>query len=60
MELPRGMRINVVSPTKIEDSADVFDDQFPGMRPVPMEQLVQHYLHCVQGAETGRVIRAYG
>jgi hypothetical protein len=54
------MRINVVSPTKIEDSLDVFDDQFPGMRPVSMDQLIEHYVDCVQGNATGRVIRAYG
>jgi NAD(P)-dependent dehydrogenase (short-subunit alcohol dehydrogenase family) len=60
IELPRGMRINVVSPTKIEDSVDVFDDQFPGMRPVSMDQLVEHYMHCIRGDDTGRVIRAYG
>jgi hypothetical protein len=44
----------------IEDSADAFDDQFPGIRPVPMDQLVEHYLHCVRGDDTGGVICAYG
>jgi NAD(P)-dependent dehydrogenase (short-subunit alcohol dehydrogenase family) len=59
IELSRGMRINVVSPTKIEDSVDVFDEQFPGMHALPMDQLIKHYLHCIQGNDTGRVIRAY-
>jgi hypothetical protein len=60
IELPAGMRINVVSPTMIADSADTYAEQFPGMRPVPMDQLVDHYLQCVEGSETGRIIRAYG
>lgn len=60
IELSREMRINVVSPTMISDSAEVFSEHFPGMRPVPMDELVDHYLDCVEGSRTGRVIRAYG
>ncbi|AWS43482.1 short chain dehydrogenase [Streptosporangium sp. 'caverna'] len=60
IELPRGMRINVVSPTMIGDSVATFDEHFPGMRPVPMNELVDHYLHCVEGDDTGGVVRAYG
>jgi NAD(P)-dependent dehydrogenase (short-subunit alcohol dehydrogenase family) len=60
IELPRDMRINVVSPTMIDDSVDAFAEHFPGMRPVPMDGLVSHYLHCVEGDDTGRIIRAYG
>ncbi len=60
IELPRRMRINVVSPTMIGDSVDAFAADFPGMRPVPMDELVDHYLHCIEGDNTGRVIRAYG
>ncbi|MFJ6670204.1 short chain dehydrogenase [Actinosynnema sp. NPDC091369] len=60
VELPRGMRINVVSPTITDDSVDAFGEHFPGLRPVPVDELVDHYLHCVEGTDTGRVIRAYG
>lgn len=61
VELPRGMRINAVSPTLVADSADTFADHFPGMRPVPMAELVRHYLDCIDtGTDTGRIIRAYG
>lgn len=60
LELPRGMRINVVSPTMIGDSVAAFGEQFPGMRPVAMDELVDHYLRCVEGEDTGRIIRAYG
>ena len=60
IELPRGMRINVVSPTMVGDSVDAFAHYFPGMRPVPMDELIDHYLRCVEGADTGHIIRAYG
>ncbi|WP_424186526.1 short chain dehydrogenase [Actinokineospora sp. G85] len=60
IELPRGMRVNVVSPTMIGDSIEVFGDHFPGMRPVPMTELIDHYLHCVESDDTGHIIRAYG
>ncbi|MEU1545815.1 short chain dehydrogenase [Nocardia sp. NPDC005745] len=60
IELPRRMRINVVSPTMIADSVDAFAGDFPGMRPVPMDELVDHYLRCIEGNDTGGVIRAYG
>ncbi|MEC3917575.1 short chain dehydrogenase [Nocardia sp. CDC160] len=60
IELRRKMRINVVSPTMVGDSVDAFAEYFPGMRPVPMNELVDHYLHCVEGEGTGQIIRAYG
>jgi NAD(P)-dependent dehydrogenase (short-subunit alcohol dehydrogenase family) len=60
IELPRDMRINVVSPTLIGDSVDDFGAHFPGMRPVPMDELVDHYVASVEGDHTGRIIRAYG
>jgi NAD(P)-dependent dehydrogenase (short-subunit alcohol dehydrogenase family) len=60
IELPRGMRINVVSPTMVGDSVKAFADQFPGLRPVSMDELVAHYLDCVEGDGTGQIIRAYG
>jgi len=60
IELPRNMRVNVVSPAMIADSADRFGALFPGMRPVPMDELVRHYLHCVESDDTGTIVRAYG
>ncbi len=32
-ELPRGMRVNVVCPTVVEDSAVMYADYFPGLDP---------------------------
>jgi hypothetical protein len=59
-ELPRGMRVNVVSPTMTGDSADDFASDFPGLRPVPTDELVEHYRYCVEEAGSGQIIRAYG
>ncbi|WP_370936973.1 short chain dehydrogenase [Amycolatopsis sp. cg13] len=59
IELPRGMRVNAVSPTLIGDSVDAFSEHFPGMRPVPMDEVVRHYLNCVESDITGTVVRAY-
>ncbi|RJO78422.1 short chain dehydrogenase [Nocardia panacis] len=58
LELPRGMRINAVSPTLIGDSVDEFE--FPGLPVVPMDELVRHYVRCVEGGGTGEIVRAYG
>jgi hypothetical protein len=60
LELPHGMRVNVVSPSVMGDSADAFAGYFPGMRPVPMDELVGHYRQRVEGESFGQIIRAYG
>jgi NAD(P)-dependent dehydrogenase (short-subunit alcohol dehydrogenase family) len=60
VELPQGMRVNAVSPTRVEDSAPSVDPRFAELPPVSMDELVQHYLSCVHGTGTGEVVRAYG
>jgi NAD(P)-dependent dehydrogenase (short-subunit alcohol dehydrogenase family) len=60
IELPRGLRVNVVSPTMVEDSVDSYGDMFPGLKPVSMASLVADYLRCIEGTESGEIIRAYG
>jgi NAD(P)-dependent dehydrogenase (short-subunit alcohol dehydrogenase family) len=60
LELPRAMRVNVVSPALVSDSEDSFSALFPGMRAVPMDELVAHYLTCVEGNGTGQIARVYG
>lgn len=58
--LPRNLRVNVISPTMVGDSVDAYSDQFPGMQPVTMDELVNDYLDCIDGHDTGRIMRAYG
>lgn len=58
-ELPRGMRVNVVCPTVVEDSADAYADFFPGFDPVSMDRVVNGYVRCVETRITGEIIRIY-
>ena len=56
IELPRQIRINVVSPTVLEASAQKYDGFFPGHVPVSSERVGYAYAKSVEGAITGRVI----
>jgi Dehydrogenases with different specificities (related to short-chain alcohol dehydrogenases) len=56
-ELGRGMRVNVVSPTIVEDSIEAYGDAFVGFDPAPMDRVVNAYVRCITGQFTGRVLR---
>jgi NAD(P)-dependent dehydrogenase (short-subunit alcohol dehydrogenase family) len=56
-ELERGMRINLVSPTILEESIPVFGDWFVGFEPVSAERVGMAYLRSVEGPESGRTFR---
>ncbi len=58
-ELPRGQRINVVCPTVVEDSAEMYADFFPGFDPVPMDKVVNGYVRSVETKINGRIIKIY-
>ena len=58
-ELARGIRINVVCPTEVEDSVGEFGDSFAGFTPASMERVVNGYIRSVEGKITGRVIKIY-
>jgi NAD(P)-dependent dehydrogenase (short-subunit alcohol dehydrogenase family) len=58
-ELPRGLRVNVVCPTVVEDSAEKYADFFPGFDPVPMERVVNGYVRSVETRMSGEIIRIY-
>ncbi|HET6734086.1 short chain dehydrogenase [Mycobacterium sp.] len=60
LELKGRYRVNVVSPTMVEDSTEEFGHLFPDLKPVSMDTLVGHYVGCVEGDATGGIIRAYG
>jgi len=55
MELPRGLRVNVVCPTVVEDSVDNYAEVFPGYDPAPMNKVVNAYVRCVEAKITGRI-----
>ena len=57
MELPRGLRINVVSPTVLSESIEKYGDFFLGYEPVPAAKVALAYVKSVEGAQTGQVYR---
>ncbi|WP_279452395.1 short chain dehydrogenase [Aeromonas hydrophila] len=59
-ELPRGLRINVVSPTVLTESMDKYASFFPGFVPVPAARVAQAYQKSVLGVQTGQVFRVNG
>jgi NAD(P)-dependent dehydrogenase (short-subunit alcohol dehydrogenase family) len=56
IELKRGIRINVVSPGLVEDSAGALGSAFPGHIPVAMNRVVAGFVKSVEGIGTGQVI----
>ena len=56
IEMPRGIRINAVSPGLLEDSAVKYDGFFPGHEPVTAARVGLAYAKSVEGALTGQVI----
>ncbi len=58
-ELPRGIRINAVCPTVVEDSAEKYADFFAGFDPASMSRVVNGYVRSVEGLITGRIIKIY-
>lgn len=55
--LPRGLRINVVSPTVVEESLPSYAPYFRGTKAVPASEAALGYAKSVEGAQTGRVYR---
>jgi NAD(P)-dependent dehydrogenase (short-subunit alcohol dehydrogenase family) len=56
IEMPRGIRINAVSPGLLEESARKYDGFFPGHEPVSSARVGLAYAKSVDGALTGQVI----
>lgn len=56
IEMPRGLRINVVSPGLLDVSAPRYGSLFPGHQPVSSNRVGQAYAKSVEGALTGQVI----
>ena len=53
LELPRGIRVNVVSPTILEESVHLFGAAFAGFEPVPAAVAAKAFRKSVEGAKTG-------
>ena len=55
IELPRGLRINIVSPTVITEAMEGYGPFFRGFKPVAAEEAALAYSRSVEGAQTGQV-----
>ncbi|MDX1836723.1 short chain dehydrogenase [Legionella taurinensis] len=57
IEMPRGLRINAVSPTVIEEAMDNYASYFRGYAPVTAARAALAYSKSVEGLQTGQVYR---
>jgi len=57
IELPRGLRINAVSPTVFEESMDGYGPFFRGFDPVPVARAARAFSRSIEGRQTGQVYR---
>jgi len=56
IEMPRSIRLNVVSPGLLDTSQDRYGAWFPGHTPVPAEDAGRAYVKAVEGAGNGQVL----
>jgi len=56
IEMPRGLRVNVVSPGMLDVSASRYGTWFRGHKPVSSHDVGLAYAKCVEGALTGQVV----
>jgi NAD(P)-dependent dehydrogenase (short-subunit alcohol dehydrogenase family) len=57
IEMPRGQRINAVSPGVILEAMEGYGPYFRGFEPVPAARAALAYAKSVEGAQTGQVYR---
>ncbi|SDR96518.1 NAD(P)-dependent dehydrogenase, short-chain alcohol dehydrogenase family [Pseudomonas asplenii] len=57
IELPRGLRINSVSPTVLVEAMDKYAPYFRGFKPVPAVDVALAYAKSVEGLQTGQTYR---
>ncbi|KTD47554.1 short chain dehydrogenase [Legionella quateirensis] len=58
IEMPRGIRINAVSPTVVTEAMDVYGSYFRGYEPVPVERVARAFSKSVEGLQTGTIYHA--
>jgi NAD(P)-dependent dehydrogenase (short-subunit alcohol dehydrogenase family) len=59
IELPRGLRINAVSPNVLEESMGAYAPYFRGFAPVPAARAALAFSRSVEGAQTGQVYTVF-
>ncbi|MBP6861633.1 MAG: short chain dehydrogenase [Neisseriaceae bacterium] len=56
-EMPRGIRVNVVSPSLAEEVSDAAAQAFPGFVKVPAATMALAYVRCVESLITGQTLK---
>lgn len=59
LEMPKQIRLNVVSSGVVVDAYDKYESYFPGHPPIEMDKMVHGYVRSVLGRGRGQVIRIY-
>jgi NAD(P)-dependent dehydrogenase (short-subunit alcohol dehydrogenase family) len=59
VNMPRGIRINAVSPGIVAETKDRYAPLFDGFEPVPARRVAVAYTRSVEGAQTGQVYRVF-
>ena len=59
IELPRGLRINVVSPTVLTESMPSIGALFRGFEPMPAARAALAFARSIEGRQTGQVYKMY-
>nr|WP_274380813.1 short chain dehydrogenase [Dyella acidiphila] len=59
IELPRGLRINVVSPNVLVEAMDSYAPFFRGFEPVTAARAALAFSRSVEGAQTGQVYKVF-
>ena len=55
LELPRGLRINAISPTVVQEAMGSYAPYFRGFKPVNAAEVALAYAKSVEGLQTGQV-----
>ncbi|MCM3570198.1 short chain dehydrogenase [Neobacillus mesonae] len=59
IEMPRGIRINSVSPNMLEESKEKYGSFFVGFEPVPAKRAALAFRKSILGAQTGQSYYVY-
>jgi len=59
IELPRGIRINAVSPNVFTESMAGYAPYFRGFEPIPVARAALAFSRSVEGAQTGQVYKVF-
>ena len=54
IELPRGLRVNAISPTVLLEAMPDYAPYFRGFKPVPAADVALAYAKSVEGLQTGQ------